>query len=67
MGGGARFVKGIEEKYLSNVKHDTIDLTGDAKLMAIRLKGVEAQYVFFASFLAKRPRSVELGHEWYHV
>ncbi|KAK4697383.1 hypothetical protein P7C71_g677, partial [Lecanoromycetidae sp. Uapishka_2] len=42
-----------KEKYPSNVKHDTIDLTGDAKQMAKQLEGVEAEYVFFAAYLQK--------------
>lgn len=42
-----------KEQYPSNVKHDTIDLTGDAKSMAKQLEGVEAEYVFFAAYLKK--------------
>lgn len=42
-----------KEEYPSNVKHDTIDLTGDAKAMAKQLEGVEAEYVFFAAYLEK--------------
>lgn len=42
-----------KEQYPSNVKHDFIDLTGDAKEMAQQLKGVEAEYVFFAAYLQK--------------
>ncbi|KAI9756105.1 MAG: hypothetical protein M4579_003992 [Chaenotheca gracillima] len=42
-----------KEKYASKVKHDTIDLTGDAKQMAKQLEGVEAEYVFFTAYLAK--------------
>lgn len=33
-----------KENYPSNVKHDTIDLTNDAKGMAKQLEGVEAEY-----------------------
>lgn len=42
-----------KEKYPSNVKHDFIDLTGDAKEMARQLKDVEAEYLFFAAYLQK--------------
>lgn len=42
-----------KEKYPSNVKHDTIDLTNDAKGMAKQLEGVEAEYLFFAAYLQK--------------
>lgn len=34
-----------KEKYPSNVKHDTLDLTKDAKGMAKQLEGVEAEYL----------------------
>ena len=34
-----------KEKYPSNVKHDTLDLTQDAKDMAKQLEGVEAEYL----------------------
>ncbi|MCJ1449059.1 MAG: hypothetical protein MMC23_009578 [Stictis urceolatum] len=40
-----------KEAYPSNVKHDTIDLTGDASTMAKQLAGVEASHVFFAAYL----------------
>jgi len=42
-----------KEEYPSNVKHDHIDLTSSAQNMAKDLKGVEAEYVFFAAYLAK--------------
>ncbi|KAL8652498.1 MAG: hypothetical protein Q9226_004250 [Calogaya cf. arnoldii] len=42
-----------KESYPPNVKHDTIDLTGDAKAMAKQLQGVKADYVFFAAYLQK--------------
>ena len=42
-----------KEKYPSHVKHDTIDLTGDAKAMAEQLQGVEGEYLFFAAYLQK--------------
>lgn len=42
-----------KEEYPSNVKHDFIDLTADAKDMAKQLQGVEAEYVFFAAYLQK--------------
>ena len=42
-----------KEQYPSNVKHDFIDLTSDAKEMAKQLQGVEAEYVFFAAYLQK--------------
>lgn len=42
-----------KENYPSNVKHDTIDLTNDAKGMAKQLEGVEAEYLFFAAYLQK--------------
>ena len=42
-----------KEKYPSNVKHDTIDLTGDSKQMAEQLKGVEGEVLFFAAYLQK--------------
>ena len=42
-----------KEQYPSNVKHDTIDLTQDASGMAKQLRGVEAEYVFFAAYLQK--------------
>ncbi|KAI9877297.1 MAG: hypothetical protein M1830_004308 [Pleopsidium flavum] len=42
-----------KEKYPSNVKHDTIDLTNNAKGMAEQLHGVEAEYLFFAAYLQK--------------
>ncbi|KAI9838188.1 MAG: hypothetical protein M1837_002617 [Sclerophora amabilis] len=41
------------ETYPPKVKHDTLDLTGDAKEMAKQLQGVEADYVFFAAYLEK--------------
>ena len=34
-----------KEKYPSNVKHDTVDLTQDAQGMAKQLEGVEAEYL----------------------
>ena len=37
--------------YPSNVKHDHVDLTQDAKGMADQLKGIKAEYVFFAAYL----------------
>jgi len=40
-----------KEEYPRHVKHDTIDLTGDAKQMASQLDGVEGEYVFFAAYL----------------
>ncbi|MCJ1257339.1 hypothetical protein MMC24_005164 [Lignoscripta atroalba] len=42
-----------KEKCPSNVKHDFIDLTSDAKAMAKQLQGVEAEYLFFAAYLEK--------------
>ena len=42
-----------KEQYPPNVKHNSIDLTGDAKSMAKQLAGVEAEYVFFAAYLEK--------------
>ena len=42
-----------KESYPSNVKHDAVDLTGDAQKLAAQLKGVEAEYVFFAAYLQK--------------
>ena len=42
-----------KEEYPSNIKHDTIDLTGSAQDMAKQLQGVEAEYVFFAAYLQK--------------
>ncbi|MCJ1251238.1 hypothetical protein MMC30_008469 [Trapelia coarctata] len=41
-----------KEDYPSQVKHDTIDLTGDVEKMAKQLQGVEAECVFFAAYLA---------------
>lgn len=38
-----------KEDYPPNVKHDTVDLTGDAKAIAKQLQGVEAEYLFFAA------------------
>ena len=34
-----------KENYPSNVKHDALDLTQDAKEMAKQLEGVEAEYL----------------------
>ncbi len=42
-----------KEEHPFNVTHDTIDLTGDAKEIAKQLKDVEAEYVFFATYLQK--------------
>ena len=42
-----------KEPYPSNVKHDTVDLTGDAEHIASQLKGLEAEYVFFSAYLQK--------------
>lgn len=42
-----------KESYPQNVKHDFIDLTGDAKAMAKQLQGIEVEYVFFAAYLQK--------------
>ena len=42
-----------KETYPSNVQHDFIDLTSDAKKMAQQLRGVEADYIFFAAYLQK--------------
>ncbi|CAL8577933.1 hypothetical protein XPA_003742 [Xanthoria parietina] len=42
-----------KESYPPHVKHDFIDLTGDAKAMAKQLHGIEAEYVFFAAYLQK--------------
>ena len=42
-----------KDQYPSNVKHDTIDLTGDAKEMAKQLQGVKAEYIFFTAYLQK--------------
>ncbi|KAI9822490.1 MAG: hypothetical protein M1827_000209 [Pycnora praestabilis] len=41
------------EAEILNVQHDHLDLTNDAKRMAKQLKGVEAEYVFFAAYLQK--------------
>jgi hypothetical protein len=40
-----------KEDYPNNVKHDTIDLTGNAQEMASQLKDVEGEYIFFAAYL----------------
>jgi len=42
-----------KEKYPPTVKHDHIDLTANAQTMAQQLKGVEAEYLFFAAYLQK--------------
>ncbi|KAL9026122.1 MAG: hypothetical protein Q9180_007535, partial [Flavoplaca navasiana] len=42
-----------KESYPPNVKHDFIDLTGDAKSMAKQLQGIQVDYVFFAAYLQK--------------
>ena len=39
-----------KERYPSKQKHDTIDLTNDAVGTADELKGVGAEYVFFAAY-----------------
>ena len=48
------FSRSKKEQYPSNVQHNFIDLTSDAKAMAQQLKGVEAEYVFFAAYLSKQ-------------
>lgn len=40
-------------EYPENVSHKHLDLTGTAEGIAKDLKGVEAEYVFFAAYLAK--------------
>lgn len=40
-----------KEKHASNVKHDDMNLTGSAEETAKQLKGVEAEYLFFAAYL----------------
>lgn len=47
------FSRSQKEQYPSNVQHNLIDLTSDAKAMAQQLKGVEAEYVFFAAYLQR--------------
>lgn len=42
-----------KESYPPNVKHDFIDLTGDAKSMAKQLQRIQVDYVFFAAYLQK--------------
>ncbi|KFY16276.1 hypothetical protein V492_01452 [Pseudogymnoascus sp. VKM F-4246] len=42
-----------KEEYPSTVKHRHVDLTGDANSIANDLKGVEAEYLFFAAYIQK--------------
>lgn len=42
-----------KEDFGPRVKHVNLDLTADAEHMAAKLKGVEADYVFFAAYLQK--------------
>ncbi|KAK5000050.1 hypothetical protein LTR66_001043 [Elasticomyces elasticus] len=42
-----------KDQYPENVVHNHIDLTASAEEMAKELKGIEAEYVFFAAYLAK--------------
>lgn len=42
-----------KEEYPSTVKHRHVDLTGDANSIANELKGVEAEYLFFAAYIQK--------------
>ncbi|OBT76710.1 hypothetical protein VF21_03921 [Pseudogymnoascus sp. 05NY08] len=42
-----------KEEYPSTVKHRHVDLTGDANSIANELKGVEADYLFFAAYIQK--------------
>ncbi|KAM7219343.1 Iridoid synthase [Rhypophila decipiens] len=42
-----------KDDYPSNVEHNFIDLTSSAEEMANTLKGVEAEYIFFAAYLQK--------------
>lgn len=41
------------DDYPSNVQHISIDLTSDKGDMAEQLKGIEAEYVFFAAYIQK--------------
>ncbi|KAK5006345.1 hypothetical protein LTR28_006603, partial [Elasticomyces elasticus] len=42
-----------KDQYPENVVHNHIDLTASAEEMAKELKGIEAEYIFFAAYLAK--------------
>lgn len=42
-----------KDEYPPNVSHKHLDLTGTADDIAEDLKDVEAEYVFFAAYLAK--------------
>lgn len=42
-----------KEEYPSNVDHKHLDLQGNSKDMAKELQGVEAEYIFFAAYLAQ--------------
>lgn len=42
-----------KDEYPSNVSHQHLDLTGTAEDIASELRGVEAEYIFFAAYLAK--------------
>ena len=42
-----------KEDYPPNVEHKHLDLQADVKEMAKELQGVEAEYVFFAAYLAQ--------------
>lgn len=42
-----------KEDYPANVDHKHLDLQGDSKDMAKELQGIEAEYVFFAAYLAQ--------------
>lgn len=42
-----------KDEYPSNVSHKHLDLTGTSDDIAQDLKGIKAEYVFFAAYLAK--------------
>lgn len=41
-----------KDEYPDNVSHSHLDLTGSAQEIAKELKGIEAEYIFFAAYLA---------------
>ena len=44
-----------KEDFGPRVKHTHLDLTASAETMCNDLKGVEADYVFFAAYLQRNP------------
>ncbi|KAI9148283.1 NAD dependent epimerase/dehydratase family protein [Paramyrothecium foliicola] len=42
-----------KDEYPENVSHSHLDLTGSAEEIAKELKGIEAEYLFFAAYLAQ--------------